>query len=171
MRISNLYLFLGRKPGKMNRRKKSITDMEALKAFLRSQKLKATPQRLMVHEAMMELGHASADMVADYISGNCNTKITIASVYNVLSMMADLKIYSRRMSGNNKMYFDVNSFKHIHIYDTTSNSYKDLIDDELLEMVEQRLQGRQPKGYKLESIDIQLICRPARKTRKKKAAL
>lgn len=155
----------------MGRKKKSITDMEALKAFLKSQRLKATPQRLMVHEAMMELGHASADMVADYIAGNCGTKITIASVYNILSMMADLRIYSRRMSGNNKMYFDVNSFKHMHVYDTVNNSYRDIIDDELIAIVEERLQGRQPKGYKIEGIDIQLICRPTKRTQKKQNGL
>ena len=136
----------------MRRKRKTITDIEALKAFLKSQKLKATPQRLMVHEAMMELGHASADMVAEHIASNCGTSITIASVYNVLSMMADLKIYSRRMSSNNKMYFDVNSFRHIHIYDTVNNSYRDLIDDELLSLVEERLKDRQPKGYRLEEI-------------------
>ena len=152
----------------MRRKRKTITDIEALKAFLKSQKLKATPQRLMVHEAMMELGHASADMVAEHIAANCGTSITIASVYNVLSMMADLKIYSRRMSSNNKMYFDVNSFKHIHIYDTVNNSYRDLIDDELLSLVEERLKDRQPKGYRLESIDIQLVCRPARKSSRQK---
>ena len=31
--------------------------------LLKQHSLKATPQRLAVHEAMIELGHASADMV------------------------------------------------------------------------------------------------------------
>ena len=65
-----IYWYFWRKASKMRRKRKTITDIEALKAFLKSQKLKATPQRLMVHEAMMELGHASADMVADHIASN-----------------------------------------------------------------------------------------------------
>ena len=39
-------------------------DMEDFKHLLRRHSLKATPQRMAVHEAMMELGHASADMVS-----------------------------------------------------------------------------------------------------------
>lgn len=35
--------------------------------LLRRHGLKATPQRLAVHEAMMRLGHASADMVVEEI--------------------------------------------------------------------------------------------------------
>ena len=112
--------------------------------------------------------HRSPQGLSEKPEANCGTSITIASVYNVLSMMADLKIYSRRMSSNNKMYFDVNSFRHIHIYDTVNNSYRDLIDDELLSLVEERLKDRQPKGYRLESIDIQLVCRPARKSSRQK---
>ena len=39
--------------------------MEEFKALLKKHSLKATPQRLAVHEAMMSLGHACADMVTE----------------------------------------------------------------------------------------------------------
>ena len=42
-------------------------NLEEFKEILRKHSLKATPQRLAVHEAMMELGHASADMVTEMI--------------------------------------------------------------------------------------------------------
>ena len=42
-------------------------NVEEFKELLRKHSLKATPQRLAVHEAMMELGHASADMVTEVI--------------------------------------------------------------------------------------------------------
>ena len=143
-----------------------ITVQNLTKVFTYAAKekgLKATPQRLAVHDAMLKLGHASADMVAGQMQAAGITRITIASVYNILSTLADLKLYSRRLSSNNKMYFDVNTFKHIHVYDKENNEYRDVIDDELVSLVESRLKGRRFRGYTVDSIDIQIVCHPSRR--------
>ena len=137
--------------------------MEEFKLILKKHSLKATPQRLAVHDAMMTLGHACADMVTEEIARKGNTKITVASVYNVLTQMAMLGIYDYRLSANNKMYFDVNTFKHIHLYDHENHVFKDVIDDELISMIEAHLTRKRFKGYKVEGIDIQLIGKPTRK--------
>ena len=138
-------------------------NMEEFKVILRKNSLKATPQRLAVHEAMMSLGHASADMVTEAIKEKNTAKVTMASVYNILTQMAMLGVYHYRLSSNNKMYFDVNTFKHIHFYDHENHAYKDVIDDELIAMIESHLGRKRFKGYKLESIDIQLVGRPTKK--------
>ena len=138
-------------------------NIEEFKVILKKHALKATPQRLAVHEAMMSLGHASADMVTEAIKDKDETKVTVASVYNILTQMAILGVYHYRMSSNNKMYFDVNTFKHIHFYDHENHTYKDVIDDELVAMIEAHRGRKKFKGYKLESIDIQLIGRPTKK--------
>ena len=138
-------------------------NLEEFKAILKKHSLKATPQRLAVHEAMMNLGHASADMVTDAIKEKEAVKVTVASVYNILTQMAMLGIYHYRMSSNNKMYFDVNTFKHIHFYDHENHFYRDVIDDELIRIIESHLGRKRFKGYKVESIDIQLVGRPTRK--------
>lgn len=138
-------------------------DIEEFKKILKRHTLKATPQRLAVHEAMMTLGHACADMVGEEIAKKGKSKITVASVYNVLTQMAMLGIYDYRLSANNKMYFDVNTFKHIHLYDHENHVFKDVIDDELISLIEAHLNRKRFKGYKVEGIDIQLIGRPTRK--------
>ena len=120
--------------------------IEEFKVVLKKHSLKATPQRLAVHEAMISLGHASADMVTEAIQAKGTTKVTVASVYNILTQLAMLGVYDYRLSSNNKMYFDVNTFGHMHFYDKENHLFKDVIDDDLLE-----------------SIDIQLIGRPTRK--------
>lgn len=142
---------------------RSAPDISQFKNILKEKGLKATPQRLAVHDAMLKLGHASADMVAGQMQAAGITRITIASVYNILSTLADLKLYSRRLSSNNKMYFDVNTFKHIHVYDKENNEYRDVIDDELVSLVESRLKGRRFRGYTVDSIDIQIVCHPSRR--------
>ena len=142
---------------------RSAPNISQFKNILKEKGLKATPQRLAVHDAMLKLGHASADMVAGQMQSAGITRITIASVYNILSTLADLKLYSRRLSSNNKMYFDVNTFKHIHVYDKENNEYRDVIDDELVSLVESRLKGRRFRGYTVDSIDIQIVCHPSRR--------
>ena len=137
--------------------------MEEFKEILRRHSLKATPQRLAVHEAMIELGHASADMVTETIKAKGTAKVTLASVYNILTQMAMLKVYSYRLSANNKMYFDVNTFKHIHLYDHENHLFRDVIDDELIALIETHLGRKKVKGYKIEGIDIQLVARPTKK--------
>jgi Fe2+ or Zn2+ uptake regulation protein len=138
-------------------------NLEEFEAILKKHSLKATPQRLAVHQAMMDLGHASADMVTDAIKEKETAKVTVASVYNILTQMAMLGIYHYRMSSNNKMYFDVNTFKHIHFYDQTNHVFRDVIDDELVQMIESHLSRKRVKGYKIESFDIQLVGKPTRK--------
>ena len=139
-------------------------DLEAFKKALKAHRLKATEQRLAIHAAMMELGHASADMVREHIVSHGGT-ITVASVYNTLSQLALLGIYKHRLSANNKMYFDVNTFKHIHLYDVYNNTYRDIIDEELLGTVEAALKKRRFKGYRVDGIDVQILCHPShRKT-------
>lgn len=138
-------------------------NLEEFKAILKKHSLKATPQRLAVHEAMIALGHASADMVTESIKEKSTAKVTVASVYNILTHMATLGVYHYRMSSNNKMYFDVNTFKHIHFYDQANHAFRDVIDDELVMLIESHLSRKKVKGYKIEGFDIQLIGRPTRK--------
>lgn len=133
-------------------------DAEAFKTVLKDKGLKATRQRMAVHEAMMELGHASADQVREFISVKQSAKVTTASVYNILSQMALLGIYSHRLSIGGKMYFDVNPTTKLHLYDPETGYYADLEDEEIVDMVETRFKRRRFKGYKVDRIDIQVVC-------------
>lgn len=136
-------------------------DPEAFKDALKDKGLKATRQRVAVHEAMMELGHASADMVRDLIVSKGKAKVTTASVYNILAQMALLGIYSHRLSIGGKMYFDVDPSCHLHLYDPQAGQYFEVQDEELMEMVETRCKRRRFKGYKVDAVDVQIICHPA----------
>ena len=135
---------------------KTAPDVETFRSILKGKGLKATPQRIAVHEAMLNLGHASADMVVEKLSSE-GVDVTVSSVYNILSTLADLKIYGRRTSSNNKMYFDVNTFKHFHLYDTMNHTFSDVIDDALYQQIEGKLLERRFKGYKIDGIDVQIL--------------
>lgn len=141
-----------------------IPSMDEFRTFLRRHGLKATRQRLAVHEVMMELVHASAEMVKEELEKR-GARVTTSSVYNILSQLADCRIYGRRMSGANKMFFDVIGGRHIHLYDRENHTYRDLVDEDLDALINAHLKRRKFKGFTIEDIDIQLIARPTRKNK------
>lgn len=138
--------------------------MDEFRTSLRRHGLKATRQRLAVHEVMMELVHASAEMVKEELEKR-GAKVTTSSVYNILSQLADYRIYGRRMSGASKMFFDVISARHLHLYDRENHVWRDLVDENLDALVNAHLKRRKFKGFTIEDIDIQLIARPTRKNK------
>lgn len=150
----------------MRKAARNVKDLESFRKLLKSKEMKATPQRIAVHEAMIALGHASADMVAEHISSHSDTRITVASVYNVLEDLTKLGVYSLRLSSNNKRYYDITTTNHVHLYDSKGQEFKDVADEEIIEIVENHFRGRKFRGYKIDSIDIQLVAHPTRRSPK-----
>lgn len=142
----------------------TIPTMDEFCTQLRRHGLKATRQRVAVHEVMMELVHASADDVKGRLALR-GSRVTTASVYNILSQLADIHIYGRRLSAANKMFFDVVPSMHIHMYDRENHTFRDVADEDLSNLVSAHLRRRKFKGYTVEGIDIQLIARPTKKSR------
>lgn len=140
-----------------------IPDIVQFKRLLRDRGLKATPQRIAVHEAMLSLGHAGADGVAAYIAQQGSVAVSPASVYNILSMLADLKIYGRRSGRAGKMVFDVRTDRHLHLYDTRNQNYRDLEDEELFAWLDAHFKGRRFRGYRIDGFEIQILCHPTRR--------
>lgn len=154
----------------MKKHTHTAPGIEEFKKLLKKHSLKSTQQRLAVHNAMLKLGHASADMVTEEIKSQGTTNVTVASVYNILSQIALLGIYDHRMSANNKMYFDVNTFRHIHLYDYVNNTFKDIIDDDFMDNLDAYFAKKKFKGYRVECVDVQIVCRPSRSYVKKNTA-
>lgn len=154
----------------MKKHTHTAPGIEEFKKLLKKHSLKSTQQRLAVHNAMLKLGHASADMVTEEIKSQSTTNVTVASVYNILSQIALLGIYDHRMSANNKMYFDVNTFRHIHLYDYVNNTFKDVIDDDFMDNLDAYFAKKKFKGYRVECVDVQIVCRPSRSYVKKNTA-
>ena len=150
----------------MPRKQRSLLSLDDFCTQLRRHGLKATRQRLAVHGIMMELEHASADAVQKKLEER-GASVTVASVYNILSQLADYRIYGRRLSATNKMFFDIEGSRHVHMYDRENHVYRNLKDDEeLTELVAAHLKRRRFKGDTVEGIDIQIIAKPTCKTKK-----
>jgi len=142
-------------------------SLASFKNLLHKHGLKATGQRLAVHEAMLDLIHGSADTVSAHIAAKGEQKVSVASVYTILSQMAELGIYTRRMGGGSKMVFDVRSGNHLHLYDLETDSFRDVPDDDLIDLIERNVR-RRFKGYTIDHIDVQFVCRPSKRKNAKK---
>lgn len=140
-----------------------IPNYEEFKSLLRRHGLKATTQRLAVHGAMTELVHASAEMVAERIAQTTKVKITQSSVYNILSQLALHGIYRYRLGANNKMCFDACNARHMHMYDMTNHTYRDLAESDLFNLVQEQFGRKRFKGYKVEGVEITILARPNKK--------
>ena len=141
----------------MVRTKHPVRTLEDFCSQLRRHGLKATRQRQAVHQVMMELEHASADMVREHLAQS-GVAVTTASVYNILSQLADYHIYGRRLSATNKMFFDVD--------DRERHEFHNVVADELAVLVADQLKRRRFKGFTVEDIDVQIIAKPTKRKKK-----
>jgi len=135
--------------------------MEDTKIRLNEFGLKATPQRMQIYEAMCALGHASADAVYQQLGG-ARGNMTLATVYNVLESMTEAGLLVQRPSFSNKMYFDVNTGDHCHLYRQDTHEILDFQDEALRQAVESHVKARLPEGLHLDRVEIQLLCHQER---------
>ena len=107
---------------------------------------------------MKRLGHASVDMVNEDLK-SVEPALTVATIYNVLELFAECGLVERRFSCNNKMYFDVNTQDHIHIYCTDDNSFVDVDDTKLLSAIYRQLKKKDFGDFSISGIDLQIIAK------------
>ena len=136
-------------------------SMDEIRSRLNQYGLKATPQRMRVYAAMCRLGHASADAVYLHLGSDKGT-MSLATVYNVLESMTEAGLLVRRPSFSSKMFFDVDTSEHGHLYRSDTQELVDISDESLLPAVEARVRECMPEDLVLDRVEIQVICHAGR---------
>ena len=136
---------------------KQHPDTAEIRSRLNRHGLKATPQRIMVYEAMCRLGHPSADNVYQHL-GKERGRMTLATVYNVLESLTESGLIARRPSFSNKMYFDIETDAHLHLLHRDTGVIADLRDPVLQQAIEASIRERLPDGLLLDGVEIQILC-------------
>lgn len=119
--------------------------------------LKATAQRIAVLDAMRLLGHASADDIKQTLESSGKSGISVATIYNVLGDLKQAGLLCKRMSANNKMYYDITVSDHCHIYDEASHTITDFNDTELMSLVSGYLKNKKIAYFDLDHVEIQIV--------------
>lgn len=132
-----------------------MMNADEIRSLIRNSGLKVTPQRIAVYEAMCGLGHASADMILSKV-GEKHPSLTVATVYNILESFEKQGILSRLSGPDTKMYFDIATHPHCHLYCQESGTYIDYRDRELERILEEYLSRKKIRGFEITGIDLNL---------------
>lgn len=132
-----------------------ISDISIRKLFI-DNNIRVTSQRVHVYKALQKIGHACAEDIIELLLSS-DGHFSTATVYNVLNHFADKGIISRVNTGNNKMYFDITTSNHPHIYCTKSHKIVDYFDEELNKLIESHFENRKIEGFNLSQIKVQFI--------------
>ena len=136
-------------------------SMDEIRARINQCGRKVTPQRMRVYAVMCRLGHASADRVYQELGGPRGT-MSLATVYNVLESMTEAGLLVRRPSFSSKMYFDVDTSDHCHLYRQDTQEIVDFADEPLRQDVEARIRETLPDNLVFDRVEIQVLCHARR---------
>jgi Fur family transcriptional regulator, peroxide stress response regulator len=130
---------------------------EEIRNKLIEKRLKVTPQRIAILEAIVKLNnHPTADNIIDYIRKN-NPNIATATVYKVLDVLVENDLIRKVKTEKDIMRYDANLEKHHHLYSSDSDRIEDYSDNELNKLLEKHFEKKQIPGFKIEDIKLQII--------------
>lgn len=116
--------------------------------------LKATPQRKIVYELMMELGHSQIDEIIARVRQQ-NPEVTISTVYRILDSFCETGLLSKMHHPNGKCFYDITPSDHHHVF--INSTVIDYVDPELTELIKNHLKGDLFNHLDIEKISIQIF--------------
>jgi len=133
--------------------------VEEIRNMLIEKKLKVTPQRIAILEAVINLGnHPNADQIMDYISRK-NPNISLATVYKVLDTLAESSLVKMVRTDKDIKRYDAFLEKHHHVYYSDSDKIDDYIDTELNNLLEKYFENKKIPGFVIEDLKLNIIGR------------
>jgi Fur family transcriptional regulator, peroxide stress response regulator len=124
---------------------------------LEEKKLRITPQRLAVYEAVTLLkNHPTADMVTGKVR-KMHPNISVATVYKILDMLVENGLVRRVRTEDDAMRYDADTASHHHLYCSTTKRIEDFYDEELNDIIAAYFLEKGISGFDIEDIRLQII--------------
>jgi Fur family transcriptional regulator, peroxide stress response regulator len=130
--------------------------IDEIRKKMSEKRLKATPQRLAVYQALMDLEHPYAEEVVEYVRRK-NPTVSVATVYNTLDTFEQKDLLYKLETGNGKMRYDGVMQRHFHIYDLSTDCVIDYQDAELDEHLTNYFSKIKIEGVDIKDIRLQII--------------
>ncbi len=132
-------------------------DINIYKNKLIESKLKVTPQRLAVLEAILKLNnHPTAENIIDFIR-KAHPNIATGTVYQVLDVLTEKNIIKRVKTDKDVMRYDGIMDKHHHLYCAESDRIEDFFDEKLNSLIENYFKKKKIPNFKINDIKLQII--------------
>lgn len=119
--------------------------------------LKATHQRIVVFEAVMELHghHPTAEDVYQQLKP-ANPTISLGTVYKTLDTFAETGLVRRVLSDEGTKRYDGNTLVHSHIYCSNTKEIVDFEDPELDQLLTDYFRKRNLDNFEIKGFSVQL---------------
>jgi Fur family peroxide stress response transcriptional regulator len=120
-------------------------------------KLKVTPQRIAVFDAVINLkNHPTAENITEYIKSN-HPNISTGTVYKTLETLVKCGIIKKVKTDSDIMRYDAIIEKHHHLYCSESDRIEDFYDNELNDILDNYLKKKKIPNFKIEDIKLQIV--------------
>ena len=127
-----------------------------IKDLLTDKNLRITPQRLIILEAVHNLGnHPTADQITEYVRKS-HPNIASGTVYSVLDTLVQNHLVKRVATDKDIMRYDAILENHHHLYCSESDTIKDYMDDELNELLQNYFNKKEIEGFRIEEFILQI---------------
>jgi Fur family transcriptional regulator, peroxide stress response regulator len=132
-------------------------NINEIRNKLIEKKLKVTPQRIAILEAIDQLNnHPTAENIIEFIRKN-HPNIATATVYKVLDALVENRLVKKVKTEKDIMRYDAFMVNHHHLYCSESDRIEDFVDEDLNNLIEQFFKNRQIPDFKIEDVKLQII--------------
>ena len=133
--------------------------VEELRNRLLEKRLKITPQRIAILDAILKLNnHPSAENIIDYIHRN-HPNISTGTVYKVLDTFVSNGLITRVKTERDIMRYDAMLESHHHLYSSDSDRIEDYRDDDLNKLLEAYFAKKSIPNFRIEDLKLHIIGR------------
>lgn len=129
--------------------------MVDIKNKLIEKRLKITPQRLSILEAIYNINHPTADDIIQHIRQK-HSNIATGTVYKVLEKFVDIGLVKKITTDKDVIRYDGLIINHHHLHSSESVLIKDYIDEELDKILTEYFKKKRINDFKIEEITLQI---------------
>lgn len=125
--------------------------------ILTKNKLKVTPQRVVVLEALMSLkDHPTADAVKEYVRKN-HPNLALGTVYNILETFCEKQIIKKVKTDRDFMRYDIEMHRHHHLYCDECDYIENYYDGELDKLLQEYFNKKKIPNFNIKDINLQIV--------------
>jgi Fur family peroxide stress response transcriptional regulator len=131
-------------------------DLQQISEKFRQNKLKITPQRIAIYNALLErTDHPTAEVIYQEIQPQF-PGISLSTVYNTLEMLCEKGLIQKVKTVRDNMRYDAIEQPHHHLYSAQTDRMEDYFDEELDQWLKEYFSRKHIKGFKIQDIKLQI---------------
>lgn len=131
-------------------------NKEKIRHALSEKRLKVTPQRIVILEAIYSLNnHPAAEQILGVVRQK-HPNIAPGTVYKVLDVLVNNHIIKKVPTDNGVMKYDGIIENHHHLYCTECNVIQDYFDEELDELLRDFFRKKNIENFQIDEMILQI---------------